>query len=183
MDEYPQYAVRPNLVRILVPETVKLLLLGALFYVGIRLNIYFMKMDLQAIVHYLIISIISALLITQWFATFTKVKRVKYEFYLSRLELHSKKGTSTLDYNDVDQARVKVDRNILDDLLGTGTIVFTESFKLRYVANYDQLSGYARKLINYRQYQVQQQTMTQQTETSVFQGSQSSYVMDKAQIQ
>ncbi len=143
MDQ-PQYSVKPKLARALVPETIKLILLSAIFYVGILVNLSLLNYPLPLSVNLLVIAVLVVLVALELILVYLKTSKTMYQFYQDRIEAAKK----SVKYLDV--ANPKIKRSLFDKSYNTGTIMLQPRFKLVYVENPDEVFGYIQNMIAYQ---------------------------------
>lgn len=143
MEEIPQYAIKPKLIRLLIPQFLKLVVLCGLFYLGILLNLYLLQIDAPSWLNLVVIGMLVLLLIIQILITHKKAQDWRYEFYSNRLDYFGDRMNSLLYSNIFD---IKIKRNFFDLLSGTATIALSKDFKINYVGNYEEVARYCQGL-------------------------------------
>jgi hypothetical protein len=184
--ELPQYTLRPNTNRMVVPWVLKLLGLAILFYAGIYLNIRFVakylrisflsNAEIPAYVNLLIFAFLIVLVVTQVILYRVKFGKFKYSFYTNRVEFEGKK-TETFMFTEFQQAELK--QNLFDRMFDTGSIRLSRSFSIGPVSGVSQVKAYLEQLVKYHlsmqeRYRVQQQQVAMQREVAQQAAAQSS---------
>jgi hypothetical protein len=165
--ELPQYTLRPNTNRMLVPWIFKLLGLAILFYGGIYFNAKVaLSTDIPAYINLLIFAFLIVLIGTQAILYHVKFGKYQYLFYTNRVEFDGKKQSNFMfgDFQDV-----KLNQNVFDKMFDTGSIVLSKAFSIGPISNVAQIKSYLEQLVTYyrqgeERYKVQQQQMAMQRE-------------------
>lgn len=144
--ETPQYTLYINKTPILVQHFFQLLILSIFFYFGAVINMSLLNMKISLTIKLSIIFFLSFLTLLQMLITYSKTKKYRYNFYDNRIEFIGKKVES-LPYSDIEYIKVK--RNIFDIIAGTGTIVLSKKFKIRYVNDYTNIQQYIENWVRY----------------------------------
>jgi len=148
--EVPEYIIKPSLKRLLVPQFLRLILLCALFYLGVFINLKLLDKKVPLWFDIALITFLLLLAIAQIFITKKKASNWRYEFYSNRIEYFGDRLSSVL-YSDIPEIKLK--RNVFDLISNTSTIVLGK-FKMNYVSNYDEIAKYINNIIeNYKQQQ------------------------------
>ena len=148
----PTYVIRPNIRRILIPDTLKTLALCIVFYFAIKMNLsLFLKYRIinnvvPGYVYYLIMFVLSLLFVIELLNTYRKNSSAAYDFYPDRIEFYGPKPW-TLYYNQIQQVEGK--KNFLDNMFGTGTIKLTPKVSIDNIAYADQMVQYINQLRGY----------------------------------
>lgn len=150
--ELPQYSTKPSIKRLLIPQFLRLIVLCALFYFGVWINLKLLKMEVPLWFDILVIAFLLVLAIVQVLITRKKAENWRYEFYSNRIEYFGDRLSSVV-YSDIPSIAVK--RNIFDLLANTATLVLGK-FRMRHLSNYEEISKYINSLVEaYRQEQYQ----------------------------
>jgi len=168
----PLYSTKPNLKRVLIPDTLKTLILCLVFYFAIKINIdLFVKYRLikflvPDLVYTVIAVVLVLLFIIQILNNYRKHGLAHYVFYPAYLEFGGKK-VQYLQYNQIPNIVLK--HNFIDKIFKTGTIFISKQFKIESVKNAEQIKDYLSKLITasrggYAQYSQTNQRQTQTTQ-------------------
>ncbi|MBI4149793.1 hypothetical protein HY488_00150 [Candidatus Woesearchaeota archaeon] len=146
----PSYVARPNIRRVMIPTTLKTLLLCIIFYVSVQLNLYlFVKYRVLATqppvyISYAIASVLFLLLAIEVLNVYRKYTVIIYDFYPDRVELYGRKP-ATLQLASVSNVQLK--RNLFDSFFKTGTLVFQPAFRIEHITEPEQVLAYAQGLI------------------------------------
>lgn len=148
----PSYVIRPNIRRILVPDTLKTLLLCIIFYFAIKMNLrLFIKYRIlntavPDYIYYLIISVLALLFVIELLNSYRKNSTAAYDFYPDRIEFYGPKSW-TLYYNQIEQVKPK--KNFIDRIFDTGTIQLASKIKIKNISYVDQIVQYINQLRGY----------------------------------
>ena len=142
--DLPLYSTKPSIVRVLIPKIFKLIGLAVLLYTGVWLNLFFMKIKIPSYINYLIIAIIFVLVLIEALFTYMQTLKDKYYFFAGRVEFRGKLA-KTLDFRYV--TNMSVSKDLVDKVLGTGTIVVQPDFRVENVSNCDQVFSYLQQLV------------------------------------
>ena len=140
----PQYELKQNVKRIIVPQFLKTLVLLAVLYFAVRLNLHLMELEMPASINFLVIIILILLLVLQLFFTFRKTSKASYKFYPDRIEFPGKKPLTVFLINITN---VTLKKDVFDKMFNTGTIVLEPGMKIKGVGNFDQVYTYVQKLV------------------------------------
>ncbi len=142
--ELSQYSIKPSVGSILVPQFFKLIVLCAIFYGGVWLNFFLLKMAMPLWIAGGVIAALIVLMIAQLLITKSRAGKYHYDFFSNRIEFYGEKLKSIL-YSEIPQVRLS--RTIFDSFSGTGTIVLSKNFKIANVRDYSQIQNYLNQLI------------------------------------
>lgn len=148
--DIPQYKLKPNITRMILPQIIKLVALAALFYLGLWFNLKFgFNMEIPAAINVLVAVVLLVLVVLQLVIYHIKYAKFEYLFYPNRIEFHGNKIQTFLfrDFQGID-----IKRNVFDTIAGTGTILVQPKFRVGPVSNAKQVIDYMQKLIQYFQY-------------------------------
>jgi hypothetical protein len=165
--ELPQYTLRPNINRMVVPWIFKLLGLSVLFYGGVYFNArYALGTSIPAYVNLLIFFFLIVLIATQAVLYHVKFGRYQYLFYTNRVDFEGKK-TKTFMFSEFTEAKLK--QGIFDRMFGTGSIALGKDFSIGPISNVEQMKSYLEQLVQYyrtseERYRMQQQEVQMQRE-------------------
>ncbi len=142
--ERPFYVLPQSKARALVPKIIILLVLGAIFYLGVLLNLSLIDITKEATELVNLISLIILLCVIA-LGVFLSVHKAEtsYKFYRQGLG----QGKKSINYINIINTSSKQD--FLDKIFKTYTINLGEDFYLRHISQGIQISGYLQKLINY----------------------------------
>ncbi len=160
--EVPQYTLRPDTNAMVAPWILKLLLLAAVFYVGIYINVKLLwDRSIPAAINIFIFVFLAVLVATQVVLYRVRFGKYKYKFFTNRIEFEGKKSQTFL-FNDFSEAKLK--QGLFDKMFNTGDIILSKSFSIDHVPNVVQIKNYLEQLVNYyramqQRYRLQQQRM------------------------
>lgn len=158
--ELPQYTLRPNTNRMVVPWIFKLLGLSAMFYAGIYFNVKFIfNSGIPAAINVLIFATLLVLIVIQLIIYNLRFGKFQYLFYTNRVEFQGKK-TETFFFNDFTNVELK--QNIFDKMFNTGSLKLSKQFEIGPISSVTQIKSYFERLIQYYQATQQQYRMVQQ---------------------
>jgi hypothetical protein len=148
--EQPQYALSQDLARVLIPKLLQLIGLGIVFYFAIWLNLYLLDAEDSAKNYTLIISLIILFIavIIELVLIIAKTSKNKYLFYLNKIEFKSRQIPF------VNIKNVYLQKNFLDKIFNTGTIILYPVFKIEKISNINQIFYYIQKLVQRTKQQV-----------------------------
>ena len=173
--ELPQYTLRPNTNRMVVPWIFKLLGLSALFYFGVFFNAkYALGTSVPSYINLLIFLFLIILIATQTVLYHVKFGKYQYLFYTNRVDFEGKK-TKTFMFDDFTEAKLK--QGMFDKMFGTGSIVLSKGFSIGPISNVAQMKSYLEQLVQYHRtseerYRMQQQQIQMQREMAQRQSQQ-----------
>jgi hypothetical protein len=163
--EIPQYTLKPNTNRMVIPWIFKLLCLSALFYGGIYFNArYALKTEIPAYINVLIFVVLLILIVTQLILYNVRFGKYRYMFYTNRVEYEAKK-TSTFLFDEYSASTLR------QKMLNTGSIQITKTFSIGPISNAAQIKTYLDQLVQYHKaaqerFRIQQQQAAMQQELS-----------------
>lgn len=134
-----QYQTSSNSARIIIPKLLQLLGLGGLFYLGVWLNLYLLKVEAVLVISIISISIIFVLVIIQTVLSLKKTKKT-YLFFRDRLQTDQQ----FIYYANIQNMEIK--QTFADKLFKTGTLLIYPGFEMKYISNYQQIYDYIQKL-------------------------------------
>lgn len=134
-----EYQISSNSARIIVPKLLQLLGLGALFYIGVWLNLFLLKVEAVVLISIISISIILVLVIIQAVLSLKKTKKT-YLFFNDRVQTDQQ----FIHYANIQNMEIK--QTFADKVFKTATLMISPGFKMRYISNYKQIYDYIRKL-------------------------------------
>jgi hypothetical protein len=145
--ELPQYTLKPNVNRMLVPWILKLLGLAALFYGGIYANVRFMfNARIPAFINLFIFVFLIVLVGAQVVLYHVRFGRFSYLFYTNRIEFKGKKSRTFL-FDEFSQAEIK--QGVFDKMFNTGIIRLSKDFSVGPISNVSQIKEYLEQLVRY----------------------------------
>ena len=146
MDGIAKYSVKPNLSRVLVPQTIGLFAIGGVFYALLTFNLSLAFGGVSAITNYMIVIGLLVLLITETIVNYVKNNNIKYDFLNNSLIFNSYGKRESMLYNEM--AGISFERNLLDKLFRTVTIVISPEFKIKFINDENKVHFNIQKLIN-----------------------------------
>ncbi len=155
----PTYVIRPNIRRILIPDTLKTIVLCVVFFFLIRLNLkLFVKYriintTIPDYAYYILIFILGLLFIIELLNTYRKNSTAAYDFYPDRIEYYGPKPW-TLYYNQIQE--ITPNKNFLDNMFSTGTISLAPKIKIENIGYMDQMVQYINQFRGFGGYAGQQ---------------------------
>ena len=111
----PQYTLKPDINRMVAPWALKLIGISAVFYIGIYLNIYLLKIEMPPYINMFILAFLLVLIIAQSILYHVKFAKYRYLIYINRIEYEGKTPRTFL-YDDFQQAELK--QNLFDKMFG-----------------------------------------------------------------
>lgn len=168
----PLYQTGLDKKRILIPKTIILTLLSALFYIGILVNISLLKLDsnIESTAKFTGLGFVILIFILGVILNFIKAKQ-GIKFFNDHLEI----GHQKIQYLSLNNVETKL--NPLDKIFKTYTLNIDKKHKLEGISNQVNLQQYLQQMINYAKMQQQNQTQnnTYQNYNSQNQYQQTSY--------
>ena len=167
--ELPQYTLKPNTNRMVVPWIFKLLGLSILFYGGIYFNVrYALGSEIPPYVNILIFVFLVVLIVSQAVIYRMKFGKYKYMFFTNRIEYDGKKPKTFL-FTDFQAAELK--QGVFDKMFNTGSIRLSKDFTVGPVSGVRQIKTYLEQLVNYyratqQRFKAQEQEAAMQKEVS-----------------
>ena len=141
MPEQPLYIAYKDVKRVLFPKFLLLIGLGVLFYLGILLNLYLLRVWDKTLICVFSLVLIILLIVIQMFLIFKKIKANGYAMYSNRIEF----GNKSVYYGNVKNIYYK--REFIDKLFDTGTIFLYPYLKIEKIKNSVNVYEYMKKLI------------------------------------
>ncbi len=138
-EKMAQYQTSSNSARIVIPKFLQLLGLGALFYIGVWINLYLLKVEAVTLISLISISIILVLIIVQTVLSLRKTKKT-YLFFRDRVQTDQR----FIYYANIQNIEIK--QTFADKVFKTGTLMIYPGFKMNYISNYQQIYDYIQKL-------------------------------------
>lgn len=162
--ELPQYTLKPNVNRMVIPWIFKLLGLSILFYGGVYFNVRFaLASTIPAYVNILIFLFLILLIATQTIMYHVKFGKYKYLFFTNRVEYDSK-DVQTFMFDDFQSVQLK--QGLFDKMFDTGSILLSKKFGIGPISNVAQIKSYLEQLVNYYR-AAQQRSRAQVQEVSM----------------
>lgn len=153
MEQGQLYEISSNTARILFPEVLKMLVLGAVFIALLVLNLKLANIILPFFLYPVLAVLILALIGLQGFLTLRKAKRT-YKFFQAGIIVEGKSSRQWFAFANIPTGQsAEVKKGAFDKMLGTGTIVM-HNLTIANVEIPDQVANYINQLLHYsRQYQ------------------------------
>ncbi|MBI4738783.1 hypothetical protein HY772_04420 [Candidatus Woesearchaeota archaeon] len=163
--ELPQYALRPNTNRLVVPWIFKLLGLSAIFYAGIYINVKLLfHAGIPAAINVLIFACLLVLIVIQLIMYNVRFGKYQYLFYTNRVEFQGKK-TDIFMFNEFTEVDLK--QNLFDKMFNTGSLKLSKEFEIGPISSVTQIKSYFERLVQYYQATQQQYRIGQQQTAAV----------------
>lgn len=143
--EVPKYYVKPALARVLVPQTILLFCLGGIFYALLTTDLLLFFKQVSSEIRYLIIAGLLVLLIAETAMNYVKTSNMQYNFLKDKVVIKTYSKEKSLLYNEIH--KITFQRNLLDRLFNTVTIVFTPKFKIKFIKDENKISFNIQKLV------------------------------------
>ena len=154
MADIPEYIIRPNITRVIIPSIIITVFLAFLFYAGILINVTLLGVAIPGSINMLIAATLSLLVIIQALLTYLQISKTRYTVYKNRIQIEGAKQQYFM-FNVIQELNIK--KNFLDRALGTGTVMIDPKTKLKAVPNFDQTFVYLKQLLQYSRMQYNQQ--------------------------
>ena len=142
--EQPLYVLAQKKSRSLIPKIISYVILGAIFYVGVMLNISLLELDpdQESIVQIVSLIILLLTFILGIYLTFHKANQ-KYLFYKNRRVL----GKKQMFYVNIQKTQIKTD--IVDKIFKTYSIPLAKEFFIRNIPLSVNIQQYLQQLVTY----------------------------------
>ena len=141
----PKYTAKPDLARILVPQTIGLFALGGIFYILLMFNLTLALKQVSALTNYMIIAGLVVLLVVESIVNYMKAANMEYHFFNENLVVKGHGKEQSILYNEIPSIAVKKD--FLDKLFNTVTLVFTPQFKIKFIKDQNNVHFNIQKVI------------------------------------
>ena len=146
--EIPQFTVKPDVARMVVPKIFQLIILSFLFYVALWLNLKLgFQIDVPLIVNLLIVLGLALAIVIEVLRFHAKFSQFKYLLYVDKVIFQKKDVLKSFMFSDFTVS--SLDQNVIDSLMGTGTIVLNKSFRIGPINKAHKVYEYLLKLISY----------------------------------
>ena len=142
MADIPEYIIRPNAARILIPSIVMTVFLAFLFYAGILINVTLLGVSIPGSINILIAAVLGLSVIVQSLLTYLQASKMQYSIYRNRIQIEGAKQQYFM-FNVIQELNFK--KNFLD----TKT-------RLKAISNFDQTFVYLKQLLQYSRMQYNQ---------------------------
>jgi len=140
--EVPLYSVKADIKRAIIPQVIKLLVLGLVFYAALILNLWLLQIQTSLLLHLMIVVSLIVLLVLEVILIHTRFSRHSYNFYDDRITFRGKIAM----FSDVDL--VIVTKNFFDRKYKTSSIIVNKDFKIQHVKNAEEISKYLQQLVD-----------------------------------
>ena len=142
--EQPTYVLHQKKSRAIIPKIITLILLSAIFYGGILLNLALLKLteDLESNTKLGALILICLIILIGTLLAFLRANK-PYLFYKSQIVQNKKE----ISYNAI--AEITIKQNFLDKMFNTYSIKCSDDFYFKHISKELNLKEYLQKLINY----------------------------------
>ena len=147
MEGITKYSVKPNLARVMFPQTIGLFALGGAFYVLLMANLSFI-FEVSAITNYMIVSFLVVLLVAEIIVNYVRNNDVRYDFFNNGVRAKKHRKEESILYNEI--AGISLERNWLDRLFRTVTVRLTPEFKIKFIKDQNKVHFNIQKLVERR---------------------------------
>ncbi|GEM_PF-3920629 len=144
------YVARPDIRRVVIVDAIKTLLLCAIFYAAVWVNVYLflryrvLTVEPPAYLQYALIGLLLLLFAIEALTIYRKYTVMVYDFYPEHIELYGRKP-QTMSWSMVEEVRLK--RNLADCVFGTGTIILKPSFRIEHIEAPESVFTYVQRLV------------------------------------
>ena len=76
--DFPEYAIKPKVMRVLLPQIIGTIILAIVFYLGIFLNVYLLGISIPGSINLLITAVLALLVIIQALLTYLQTSKTQY---------------------------------------------------------------------------------------------------------
>jgi len=139
-----QYKIREHPLRAALPQFFKVGFLCTLFYLGILVNLYLLRISTPKYVTILIWVILGIMILLQVILTYVETSKKSYLVFSNRIETQKQQP---LFFANVVSSKIK--KGFFDTLFSTGSIVFEPKFTIKNIKSPEEIHDYLIKLINY----------------------------------
>ncbi len=146
IQEFPEYIIKPDTLRAIVPTIVVTFVLALVFYGGIALNIYLLGIQVPGSITVLIFSVLGLLVIMQALLTYVRTSHTKYYVYKNRIQFVGQKENYIM-FNTVND--IKLSKNFIDTFFRTGTITMQPNLTIKGITNPEQTFTYLKQMTDY----------------------------------
>ncbi|MEK6887032.1 MAG: hypothetical protein AABW88_04315 [Nanoarchaeota archaeon] len=153
MADLPEYTIKPNVTRILIPSIINTVLLAFLFYAGILINVTLLGIAIPTGINILIVAVLGLLVVIQALLTYLQASKTRYEIYKNRIQIEGAKQQYFM-FSVIQELKFK--KSFLDKALGTGTLIIDPKTKLKAIPNFEQTFVYLKQLLQYSRMQYNQ---------------------------
>ncbi len=142
--DFPQYTIREYPLRAALPQFLKLAFLCTLFYVGILVNLYLLRISTPGYVTILIWVMLGIVIFLQVILTYVKTSKKTYLVFSNRIETQKQ---HPLFFANIVSSKIK--KGFFDSFFGTGSIAFEPKFMIKSIKSPEEIHDYLGKLISY----------------------------------
>ena len=153
MQDFPEYVIRPNVTRVLIPQIIITSVLAVIFYLGILLNVTLLRIFIPGTINMLIISVLALLVVMQVLLSYLQASKTHYSIYKNRIQIEGPKQQYIM-FSTIQS--MKASKNIFDNMLNTGTLVIEPKIKITAIPNFDQNYQYLNQMIQFARAQYSQ---------------------------
>jgi len=142
--EKPLYVLKKNKKRAIIPKVFLLVLLGAVFYLGVMLNVSLLSLDSdqELVVGLGSLGVLVIIIIMGIFLAFRNAKQ-EYVFFRDRIVL----GKKVVLYSSIISTERK--ENFIDKMFKTYSLSLGEKKSLRHIPKEVDIKSYLEKLVAY----------------------------------
>ena len=153
MQDFPEYVIRPNVTRVLIPQIIITSVLAVVFYLGILLNINLLRIFIPPTINVLIISVLALLVAIQALLSYLQTSKTQYSVYKNRIQIEGPKQQYIM-FNTVQG--INTSKNVFDSMLNTGTLIIEPKIKIQAIPDFDRNFAYLNQMIQYARTQYNQ---------------------------
>ncbi len=145
--ELPRLTLKTNILRFVFPRALGLLLLCAIFYILLIINLKFLFKEVEQTYFYISLAFILVIWIAGIAIEYIKAHNWQYLFFNDRIEFRATANhpEEFVLYNEVTEVALK--QNIFDKLFNTATIQLKPSFEIRFIKYTNNTYFYVQKLV------------------------------------
>ena len=146
--EVPQYSLKIDLTRVIIPKIVLLVVLSFFFYVALVFNLHLgFKIVVPVIGHLMILAILFIAALLQTLKYQVEYSQYGIYFYLNKLIF--KKGLEIQEFSYNQIAAVSLGKTFFDKILHTGYLSINHKTLVGPISNPEKIQAYLNQLINY----------------------------------
>ena len=153
MADFPEYVIKPNATRVIIPQILLTSVLAVIFYIGIALNVYLLRIRIPSSINTLIFAVLGLLVIIQALLSYLQTSKTQYLVYRNRIQIEGPKQQYIM-FNTIQG--IKISKNIFDRMLNTGTIIIEPKIKIQAIPNFDQNYVYLNQMMQFARTQYSQ---------------------------
>jgi hypothetical protein len=142
--EQPVYVLSQNKKRVIIPRTITLLVLSAIFYLGILLNISLLDLNgkQETVVKTASLILLTIIILLGFFLALHRAKK-KYKFYRKWISI----GKKRINYSEITNTHPK--QNITNKIFKTQSIHLNKKFIIKNIPCGINLQNYIEQMIEY----------------------------------